>query len=93
MREPSYAAVKNFCIATGKLWLNTIELECRRHTPDDRLGPYLQFRTDWINEGLLYALQQTLRYVGFGYVDYMIFKDLGRVIGKMLVDIRGGKLL
>lgn len=87
MPELNYNTVKQH--ETGAYWLSRIESVCRSHTPDGRIGPYLQFRTDWINEGIQHALQQTLRYVGYGYKDFMIFKDLGRVIGEMLSSIEG----
>ena len=44
----------------------------------------MQFRTDWITEGLRYAVLQTLRYVGYGYETAWIFKDIGDVVGRML---------
>jgi len=83
----SYHDVKQY-VATSKInWLERISEECKLHTSDNREGPYLQFRTDWISQDITYALRQTLRYVGFGYVDHTIFKDLGKVIQFMLDDM------
>ena len=76
---------------TNANWLTRIEKVCRDHTADNRAGPYMQFRTDWINEGLTYALRQTLRYVGYGYEDEMVFKDLGQVIGEMIRSLEKEK--
>jgi len=82
-----YQYVKN----TDAAWLTKIEQVCRDHTSDNRTGPYMQFRTDWINDGIMHALQQTLRYVGYGYEDAMIFKDLGKVIGEMIRTLNDKK--
>lgn len=80
---------------TSGLWESRIEEVCREHTRDGGPGPFLQFRVDWINGGLLYALTQTIQYVGFGYNNAMIFKELGRVLGEIIEafnkrEIKGG---
>lgn len=47
------------------------------------LGVFSQLRTDWVSQGPAYALAQTLRYVGYGYVDESIFYNLGKVMGEI----------
>jgi hypothetical protein len=71
--------------------MRDIENVCARHAERERRpsGVFLQFRTDWTVDGLVYALRQTLRYVGFGYRDKRVFYDLGAVIGKMVLTING----
>jgi hypothetical protein len=86
MKFPTYSEVKKFDETYGTKWLASIEEMCRLHTRKGEPGPYYQFRTDWINKGLLFALAQTLEYVGYGYADAMVFKDVGSVLGLMLKD-------
>ena len=44
---------------------------------------------DWISGGLRYAVIQTLKYVGFGYTNAMVFRDIGEVIGRLFESLGG----
>lgn len=90
--DPPYRDVKQYDEVHKTDWLGRIEQVCTQYAaPGHGIGVYCQFRTDWITQGLLYAVSQTLRYVGFGYRDAMIFKNIGLVVYAMLQEITGGK--
>jgi len=84
--KPSLTEVKQHDEDYGASFLSELEAMCHSHAiPGQERGVWLQFKTDWVHSGIKYALQQTLRYVGYGYSDAMVFKELGVVIWKMLV--------
>jgi len=82
---PTYYDVKKLDDTTGSKWLVELGRVCKGNAIPGRFpGVFYQFRTDWINGGLKYAVSQTLRYVGFGYKNGMVFREVGEVIGEML---------
>jgi hypothetical protein len=87
MYGPHYRDVKKYDEENQATWLKKIETVCREHAIRGDVGPYLQFRTDWINNDLRFAMRQTLRYVGFGYKNDLIFKAVGVVISDMLTEL------
>jgi len=88
MRLPTFNDIKDFDIKYNTTYIKDIEYMLRLHTKSGEVGPYMQFRTDWVTQGLSFAVSQTLRYVGYGYVDAMVFKNVGSVVGLMLKDFR-----
>lgn len=85
MRVPTYGDIKGYDQAHGTNWIGSIRSVCERNAVSGQsVGVFNQFRTDWISHGLRFAVLQTLRYVGYGYKDAMIFKDVGGVVGRML---------
>lgn len=92
MRSPSYHDIQGYDQAHGTNWIRAIRSVCEEcATPGRSQGVFLQFRTDWISEGLRFAVLQTLRYVGYGYKDAMIFKNIGDIVGRMYRDIESGR--
>lgn len=84
MRSPSYHDIKGYDQVHGTDWIGSIRSACERHAQSGQSQVFMQFRTDWVSEGLRFAVLQTLRYVGYGYKDAMIFKDIGDVVGRMV---------
>lgn len=85
MRLPTFHDIQGYDQVHGTNWIGTIRSVCEQHaTPGQSPGVFLQFRTDWVSEGLRYAVLQTLRYVGYGYETALIFKDIGNVVGRLL---------
>lgn len=81
MREFSFAEVKRYDAEHGTNFLKQVQDVVSKHTQDGHgLGVFYQLRTDWTNEGVVYALRQTLRYIGYGYNDDMIFYNLGKLV-------------
>lgn len=92
MRTPTFHDIKGYDESHGTNWLGIMQDTCKRHAaPNQALGVFLQFRTDWITGGLRYAVLQTLRYVGYGYETALVFKDIGNVVGRMLAAIESGR--
>ena len=78
--------VKQYDKDHGTGYLSELEVMCHKYAiPGQGQGVWLQFKTDWVQGGIKYALRQTLRYVDYGYADAMVFKELGVVIWKILV--------
>ena len=84
MKLPTFHDIQRYDQAHETDWLGAIRATCKNHSTGQTLGGFFQFRTDWITEGLRYAVLQTLRYVGYGYETAWIFKDIGDVVGRML---------
>ena len=75
MHEFSWAQVH------GTDFLGEMRKVVDSHALDNRgLGPFCQLRTDWTLQGVVFALTQTLRYVGYGYEDARIFRELGALV-------------
>lgn len=81
MREFSFAEVKQHDEGHGTNFLEQVQEVVSKHAQDGRgVGVFCQLRTDWTLEGIVYALRQTLRYMGYGYNDDMIFYNLGKLV-------------
>lgn len=92
MMFPTYSDIKGYDQAHGTDWIGSVRSVCERHSVSGQdVGAFSQFRTDWISGGLRHAVLQTLRYVGFGYEDAMVFKDVGDVVGRMFEAIESGR--
>ena len=84
MREFSYAEVIQYDADHGTNFIEQIHLVCDKHAQAGHgLGVFCQLRTDWITQGIVYTLRQTLRYMGYGYDDPMIFYNLGKLVYKI----------
>jgi len=67
-------------------FLSELEAVCRKYAiPGQGPGVWAQLKTDWVNRGMDYALNQTLRYDGYGYSSGRVYRDLGIVLWKILV--------
>lgn len=81
MREFSFAEVRQYDTEHGTNFLEQVQEVVSKHAQDGRgVGVFCQLRTDWTLEGVVYALRQTLRYMGYGYSDDMIFYNLGKLV-------------
>lgn len=81
MSEFSFSQVKQHDAEHGTDFLGQMQEMCTKHAQAGRgLGVFCQLRTDWTNQGIVYALRQTLRYIGYGYDDDMIFYNLGKLV-------------
>lgn len=88
MRTPTYHDIKGYDQVHGTNWIGAIREVCEKHAiVGQNAGVFAQFKTDWISGGIGHAVVQTLQYVGFGYEDFMIFKDVGAVVGRMFEAI------
>jgi hypothetical protein len=88
MRLPSYNDIRSYDKLYNSNWIGEFEKICKRHAKlGQEAGVFAQFRTDWVSEDIRYAMQQTLKYIGYGYKSAMIFKDVGEVIGNMLKEL------
>lgn len=81
MREFSFNDVKRHDVEHGTNFLEQIQEVCTKHAQARHgFGVFCQFRTDWTTQGVVYALRQTLRYIGYGYDNDMIFYNLGKLV-------------
>ena len=81
MREFSFAEIKQHDTEHGTNFIEQIRAMCYKHAQGGHgLGVFCQLRTDWTTQGVVYALRQTLRYIGYGYDDSMIFYNLGKLV-------------
>lgn len=88
MNEYKYTEIKQFDKEHGTDFIAQIELVCADHaTAKLAHGVFCQLRTDWTLQGVTYALRQTLRYIGYGYDDPMIFKNLGAVVSRIFSEM------
>lgn len=86
MREFSFGEVKRYDIEHETNFIEQIQEVCAEHAQErHELGVFLQLRTDWTTQGIVYTLRQTLRYVGYGYSNDMIFYNLGKLIHNIFV--------
>jgi len=90
MRLPSYYDIKGYDQSHETDWIGAIRRVCERHAQLAQSQVFIQFRTDWVSEGLRFAVLQTLRYAGYGYKDAMVFKDVGEVVGHMIRAFESG---
>jgi hypothetical protein len=85
MNEPKFRDVVAFDEEHGTSFVADLSRICGYHARGGYgVGVSSQFRTDWAVGSLKYALQQTLRYVGFGYESALVFKELGAKVAEML---------
>lgn len=81
MREFSFSEVKQYDADHGTNFIEQIQEVCTAHAQEKHgIGVFCQLRTDWTLEGVVYALRQTLRYMGYGYNNDMIFYNLGKLV-------------
>jgi len=84
MREFSFSAIKQYDVEHGTNFIEQIQGVCTAHAQERHgIGVFCQLRTDWTLEGIEYALRQTLRYIGYGYNNDMIFYNLGKLVYKI----------
>jgi len=79
--EFSFAEVKQYDVDYGTNFIEQIRAMCDKHAQAGHgHGVFCQLRTDWTTQGVVYTLRQTLRYIGYGYDDDMIFYNLGKLV-------------
>ncbi len=88
MLEFSFADVKQYDVEYNTNFIEQIQEMVGAHAQDGHgRGVFGQLRSDWTLEGIVYALRQTLRYMGYGYKDDMIFYNLGKLVYTIFISM------
>lgn len=81
MQEFSFSKVKQHDAEHETDFIEQMQKVCTAHAQAGLgVGVFCQLRTDWTTQGVVYALRQTLRYIGYGYNNDMIFYNLGKLV-------------
>jgi len=86
--EFSFVEIKQYDKDHGTIFIDRLKEVCGKYAKEGQApGVFSQLGTDWTLHGAVYALRQTLRYVGFGYKSSMVFRDLGAVVSEIFAEM------